>query len=184
MEKEMKLGERIKQLRKDMGLTQQDLSSATGISPRTIEDYEQGIAKTPSAQTILLLASFFDVDPMTLLYGGGNSMNSMYEKAVVEELKQLGSADVIKEIHDSELNGTVLSKLALTEDIVTTVRTDWLDRNLFDEKKKDGSIEKHTVYRTYVKETILKYCQNRISFISRFQLKNGVDILNEANGLA
>lgn len=193
-EKRILLGDRIKELRKERNMTQEDLSNVTGISRRTIEDYEQGKAKTPSAVTVLLLSSYFEVEPANLLYGGGSStnsisnggssMNTIYEKAIVEELKQIKDFDTIKEIHDTDLNGTILGKLSLTEDLITLVKTDWEDRELLKTKEKDGSEKVHRFRRHYVKDTILIYCQNRMNYISRYQLKNGVEILNKLNGLA
>ena len=47
-EQRILLGDRIKELRKERRMTQEALANATGISQRTIEDYEQGKAKTPS----------------------------------------------------------------------------------------------------------------------------------------
>lgn len=193
-EKKIVLGERIKELRKEMMMTQDNLSIATGISLRTIEDYEQGKAKTPSAVTVLLLSSFFGVEPANLLYGGGSSantnknggssMNTIYEKAIVEELKQINDAETIKEIHDTDLNGTILGKLSLTEDLITVVKNDWEAKELLKTKEKDGSVKVHKFRRHYVKDTILVYCQNRMKYISKYQLRNGVEILNELNGLA
>ena len=192
-EKRILLGDRIKELRKERRMTQEALANATGISQRTIEDYEQGKAKTPSAVTVLLLSSYFEVEPANLLYGGGQSANSMnnggssmntiYEKAIVEELKQITDFNTIKEIHDTDLNCTVLGKLSLTEDLITLVKTDWENKKLLKTKEKDGSEKVHKFRRHYVKDTILLYCQSRMNYISKYHLRNGIDILNEMNGL-
>lgn len=192
-ERSILLGDRIKELRKERGITQKALAKATGISQRTIEDYEQGKLKTPSAVTVLLLSSYLEVEPANLLYGGGQSANSMnnggssmntiYAKAIVEELKQITDFKTIKEIHDADLNGTVLVKLSLTEDLITLVKTDWENKKLLKTKEKDGSEKVHKFRRHYVKDTILLYCQSRMEYISKYQLRNGVEILNEMNGL-
>jgi transcriptional regulator with XRE-family HTH domain len=46
----------LRQLRAELGLTQEELASAAGISPRTISDLERGINQTPRRATAELLA--------------------------------------------------------------------------------------------------------------------------------
>jgi transcriptional regulator with XRE-family HTH domain/tetratricopeptide (TPR) repeat protein len=48
--------ELLRQLRAERGLTQEELASAAGISPRTISDLERGINQTPRKATAKLLA--------------------------------------------------------------------------------------------------------------------------------
>ncbi len=48
--------ELLRQLRAELGLTQEELASAAGISPRTISDLERGINQTPRKATAELLA--------------------------------------------------------------------------------------------------------------------------------
>ena len=48
--------ELLRQLRAEQGLTQEELASAAGISPRTISDLERGINQTPRRSTAELLA--------------------------------------------------------------------------------------------------------------------------------
>ena len=48
--------ELLRQLRAERGLTQEELASAAGISPRTISDLERGINQTPRRATAELLA--------------------------------------------------------------------------------------------------------------------------------
>ena len=48
--------ELLRQLRAERGLTQEELASAAGISPRTISDLERGINQTPRKATAELLA--------------------------------------------------------------------------------------------------------------------------------
>ena len=49
--------ELLRQLRAERGLTQEELASAAGISPRTISDLERGINQTPRRATAELLAN-------------------------------------------------------------------------------------------------------------------------------
>ncbi len=48
--------ELLRQLRTDRGLTQEELASAAGLSPRTVSDLERGVNQTPRKATAALLA--------------------------------------------------------------------------------------------------------------------------------
>ncbi len=58
--------ERLKQLRKENGLSQQRLSMETGIAQVTVSEYESG-RNFPSVKTLLRLAEFFGVSTDYLL---------------------------------------------------------------------------------------------------------------------
>lgn len=49
-------GSVLRQLRKDAGLTQEELAAAASLSPRSISDLERGINLTPHRETVRLLA--------------------------------------------------------------------------------------------------------------------------------
>lgn len=55
------LGDRLKEMRIKRGLTQPDLSRATGISKATISNYELG-RSTPDMRSLALLMNALDVD--------------------------------------------------------------------------------------------------------------------------
>lgn len=55
----MSIGQRIKELREELGLSQMALSNATGISQSAIARWE--VCKTePTASSLYILASFFN----------------------------------------------------------------------------------------------------------------------------
>ena len=56
----MALGDKIKELRKDRGLTQKALSVQTGIPLRTIINYENSM-REPNARNLTILERFFNV---------------------------------------------------------------------------------------------------------------------------
>lgn len=58
--------ERLKQLRKEKGLSQQRLSIETGIAQVTVSEYESG-RNYPSVKTLIKLAGFFGVSTDYLL---------------------------------------------------------------------------------------------------------------------
>ena len=57
---------RIKELRKEMNLSQAQLGKEINLSPRTISDYESGRIE-PNIATIKKLCDFFDVKAGYLL---------------------------------------------------------------------------------------------------------------------
>lgn len=63
---EMKLGERIKELRIEKGLSQGALAQQIGVSQKAIDYWERGINE-PKATYIIRLADFFDVTADFLL---------------------------------------------------------------------------------------------------------------------
>lgn len=62
------IGSRIKQLRQERHLTQQELSRHTGIARGNISSYEAG-RFLPSAEAIVALAKFFNITTDELLLG-------------------------------------------------------------------------------------------------------------------
>lgn len=56
----MKMSDRLKELRKDRGLTQIELAAATGLSPHAINSYESG-RRTPNSKAMVALECFFNV---------------------------------------------------------------------------------------------------------------------------
>ena len=55
------LAERVKDLRKQKGWTQQKLAEKTGLSFNTVTKIEQGIAEFPNLKTLNKLAEVFNV---------------------------------------------------------------------------------------------------------------------------
>lgn len=56
-----KFSQRLKELRDERGLTQEDLSKITGISFPTISRYENGIRDEPKLTILKTLANYFNV---------------------------------------------------------------------------------------------------------------------------
>lgn len=61
--------EKLKRLRKARGMTLQQLSDATGISPSYISRMERGEKQSPSFPILTALASALNVDVLTLAEG-------------------------------------------------------------------------------------------------------------------
>lgn len=159
----------LKQLRLERGYTQEQLATISNISVQTIRNYEQGRCK-PNCDYLLVLAAVLDVTP-ELLLKGTNDMNN-YTTAIMAELKQL-SYEQISIIKKECLNSTILAHLELSDDFVDKIRKDWLDRKIFEKKNEKGETEEHSCYRNYVREIIIRFCQNRSKYKEIFKLNDG-----------
>lgn len=62
----MSIGERIKELRTEKGLSQEGLARQIGVSQKAIDYWEHGVNE-PKASYILALCDFFDVSADDLL---------------------------------------------------------------------------------------------------------------------
>ncbi len=62
----MNIGSRIKELRKEINISQQQLANAIGVSQKAIDFWEKGINE-PKASYIISLAQFFKVSTDYLL---------------------------------------------------------------------------------------------------------------------
>ena len=62
----MKINERIKELRKEKGITQKELAKAVNITQSNIARYETG-QQEPKATNIIALADYFNVSADYLL---------------------------------------------------------------------------------------------------------------------
>ena len=64
--KEIKLNEKLKELRNESGLLQKDVANALGVSPNAYAHYEQGI-REPSVQIIKAICRYYKVSADYLL---------------------------------------------------------------------------------------------------------------------
>lgn len=63
----MLTGEKIKRLRKERNMTQEELGSAIGVQKAAINKYETGIVSNLKKKTIQNLAAVFNVNPVWLM---------------------------------------------------------------------------------------------------------------------
>lgn len=155
---------RLKKIREERGYTQEQLAEISKISIGSIRRYEQSKnGSVPNAEYLLELAQVLDVTPEYLLKGV-NDMNH-YTTAIQNELSQITDLDKIKEIKNTELNSAILAHLELSDQLVDEIR------NIWDMKRVFG-----TSYctRNFVREIILRYCQNRAHFMAKFKLNDGM----------
>ena len=67
----MKLGDRIRELREEVGLTQGQLAGSASVSQGYLSQLENGDVKSPSAAVLLRVAQAIHVDPNDLFEAAG-----------------------------------------------------------------------------------------------------------------
>ena len=157
--------ERLKEAREMRGYTQEQLSGASGVSLSSVRRYvhnKRGKGE-PSAFYLLALAQVLDVTPEYLLIGD-NNMNK-YTAAIKAELSQITDFHSIEEIKSTPLNASVLAHLEMSDDLVNDILQTWEGKNLL----KDSGF-----YRSYIRDVILRYCQNRSFLKSKLNLSDGM----------
>ena len=91
------IGERIKTLRRNNGLTQKDLGKILNMNKTTISHYEKG-ERCPSIETLVQVADYFNVDITYIL--GMNNIGKSYDSEIklsdeeiifVKEIRKLPS---------------------------------------------------------------------------------------------
>lgn len=89
----IKLKDRIKLLRKDLGLTQQNFAIKLGLKRQTIAAYESGKIE-PSESTLLLMCKEFNVNEQWLQTGKGEMKRKVNEEErYTLNLENLGKTD-------------------------------------------------------------------------------------------
>jgi len=67
----MRLGDRIRQIRDELGLTQGQLASGSSVSQGYLSQLENGEVKNPSAAVLLRVAQAMQIDPDELFEAAG-----------------------------------------------------------------------------------------------------------------
>ena len=108
----MTIGSRIKEVRKNKGLTMQDFGSSIGLSKAAISSIELN-KNTPSERTVRLICSVYHVDYFWLTEGKG-SMYIDNTEALIDEL-------VAEQNLDAETSRILKQFLSLSSDSQTIV---------------------------------------------------------------
>jgi len=99
--------ERMKELRKTLGLTQQEFSERIGVKRNTVAQYEMG--RNPPGDTVIaLICREFNVNEIWLREGVGEMFQ---KKTVSEELSEF-FGDVLNRKEDAEFKRAFLTVLA------------------------------------------------------------------------
>lgn len=91
------IGARIKQRRKELGLTQVQIKEATGISSGNMSEIENG-SKLPSTPALIALSSTLDCSIDWILKGDTPNKHTLYikdcrESLLLEYFRKLSEAD-------------------------------------------------------------------------------------------
>lgn len=103
----MTMGERIKQLRRQKGLTQEELGKYIGVKKAAIMKYEKGNVQNMKRSSIETLSKLFDVTPSYLMCLEENEKNND-NKLIYKRIPVLGSIpagvpiELIEDIIDYE----------------------------------------------------------------------------------
>jgi transcriptional regulator with XRE-family HTH domain len=82
----MEFSERLKKLRIDNGLKQNEVASYVGVTAATYNRYEKGLS-TPKAESIINLANFFNVTPDYLMVGDTDSLER-FEMSIGDRIRE------------------------------------------------------------------------------------------------
>lgn len=103
----MELGERIRSLRKQKGLTQEELASRLGLQKSAVAKYENGRVTNIKRATLFKMAEILEVSPGELMYGKEDKGQEDHGFAVLSGyyglLNKAGRTKVLEHVHDLTL---------------------------------------------------------------------------------
>lgn len=96
------MGVRLKELRKKAGYTQDDLARKTGVSKRTIQNWEDGVSSIKSDR-LKTLCEIFDVDaPYLLGYNNVKNETDIKVSVLDEALEKLHAINNMVSVESDE----------------------------------------------------------------------------------
>lgn len=154
----MNFSERLKQLRLERNLTQQDVATAMGVTKVTISSYERGI-REPNLDMLEALGDYFNVD-VNYLLGLENGSVYYLDPSIAVVAQSICTRPELKRLFE-------VSKDAATEDIkFVTEMLGRLDSNRNNQSSFDCQLAAHE--RTDIEG-------------SEEDRKHDIDILNDDN---
>ena len=108
---QMKIGKLLKHLRKDKGLTQEQLAEQFNVSSRTVSRWETG-SNLPAVNILIELADFYDVDIREIIDGERKSENIDNEtkdtKDTLKKVTEYSNKLLIRNIISGALKGILV----------------------------------------------------------------------------
>ena len=105
---QQKMGEFLKHLRKDKGLTQEQLAEHFYVSSRTVSRWETG-SNMPDVEMLIELADFYDVDLREIIDGERKSENMDNEmKDTLKKVAEYSNKLLIKKIVKGAIEGILV----------------------------------------------------------------------------
>ena len=93
---DMEIGARIRRRRRSLGLTQQDLALATGVSYQQIQKYERGTNRV-SASRLFLISKALETSPNSFFENLGNKMRQFGESRTGQQIDRSVIDDQVNE---------------------------------------------------------------------------------------
>ncbi len=90
------IGARIRRRRRSLGLTQQDLAGATGVSYQQIQKYERGTNRV-SASRLFLISKALETSPHSFFENLGNKMRQSGESTAGQQIDRMVIDDQVNE---------------------------------------------------------------------------------------
>lgn len=110
---QQKIGEFLKQLRKDKGLTQEQLAEHFYVSSRTVSRWETG-TNMPDIQTLIEIASFYDVDIREIIDSERKSENMNNEtKDTLKKVAEYATEETGKRKKRTRIAFNIFSSLSI-----------------------------------------------------------------------
>lgn len=107
---QIKIGAFLKELRREKGITQEQLADELGVSGRTISRWETG-SNMPDISLLVEIAEFFDVSIPEIIKGERKSENMREEvKEVAETMSDYANAEkarLLKSMRNISINGFI-----------------------------------------------------------------------------
>ena len=92
---QVKIGEFLRELRKERGLTQEQLAEQFNTSRRSVSRWETG-SNMPDVGLLIEIADFFDVDIREIIDGERKSENMEKEKETLKKVAEYADAEKFK----------------------------------------------------------------------------------------
>ena len=94
---EKRIGEWIQRLRKQKGVTQQELANALGVTTQAVSKWENG--GTPDAQLLPSIADFFSV-PIDALFGRETKRGDSLAQGIIDELANIPEEQRVQQAYE------------------------------------------------------------------------------------
>ena len=180
MDENKRLGERIKKIRKEQGMSQLEFSKAIGATKSAVSNWENGY-NAPNNERLKIIAEIGGVSVETLLYGGVD-VKQIYDKCLLN-LKKLDDAKDSMSINSEvdplitdEVNGLIVNdKLIEASELLSEIEEDFLPL-LRSRIEKYGATNLQKEF--YAEDRILAIAQ---AFTDKLWLNNFDRIFNKEN---
>ncbi len=92
----VEIAERLRKLRQELGMTQNEFARRLGISQRTLSHYERGERQIPLSIIQKILREFPEVNPLWLLEGSGDMFDEERERYIESMEKKVAPGKVMR----------------------------------------------------------------------------------------